>query len=200
MRRTQAHDAQAFALLYARHRGRALRVAHATCHDPDRAQEAVQEAFMSMWAKRATYRPALGEASSGALQRWMMTIVHHRTVDLARRNGRVEYRRAEVEELDVLRRGLIELEDYAIGDLEAKDLRERMRRLPPDQREVIALAFWVGLSHTQIAELLSLPPGTVKGRIRLGLKKLRLAIESPDDQPGERAYHGLAVSSDPSTP
>ncbi len=157
--------------LYARLAPRAYRTALSACHDRDCAQDAVQDGFVSMWASRATYRP-----ERGPVLWWAMSIVRHRAIYLARR------RSAAAGPDDAAAR----LEEQPAGDdvprqveshVEAEQLERLLIRLPPAQREVIRLAFFDGLTHEQIARRLALAPGTVKGRMRLGLKKLRCGLE-----------------------
>ena len=158
--------------LYGRYARRAYRTAVATCHDRDCAEDAVQDAFVSMWSARASYRP-----DRGPVLTWAMSIVRHRTIYLARRRtcGLALNERTK------------SLESQPAGDdvpsdvesrAEAAQLEQLMRRLPDAQREVIRLAFFDGMTHRQIALRLSLPPGTVKGRMRLGLTKLRSGLEA----------------------
>jgi RNA polymerase sigma-70 factor, ECF subfamily len=142
------------------------------CHDRDCAQDAVQDAFVSMWASRATYRP-----ERGPVLRWAMSIVRHRAVYLARRRSAaagLDEGTAWLEEQPARDDVPSEAESHA----EAERLGQQLLRLPPGQREVIRLAFFHGLTHEQIARQLALPPGTVKGRMRLGLKKLRAGLEA----------------------
>ena len=143
MRRVQRDDADAFAQLYDRYAARALRIATAICRQPDAAEEAVQEAFVAIWKRRGSYQPL-----PGGFAAWAMTIVHDRAADA-----------------EALQRGA-----GPIGD--AQRARTLLAGLPETQREVISLAFYGELTHTEIAARLSLPPGTVKGRMRLGLQTL----------------------------
>lgn len=167
MREVQAGERRALAELYDRFARRAFRTAFSVCHDSDCAQEAVQDAFVSMWASRATYQPARGSVAG-----WAMTIVRHRAIYLARRRSAAAGREEGPARLDRQ-----PARDDVPADFAAKSEREQLRRLlsrlPPAQREVIELGFFVGLTHDQIARRLALPPGTVKGRMRLGLTKLR---------------------------
>jgi RNA polymerase sigma-70 factor (ECF subfamily) len=168
MRRVQADDTDAFSVLYDRLAPSALRVAGVVCADVDRARDAVQEAFLSMWRGRASYR-----SESGAVESWIFGIVRNRAIDGLRR----ERRHVSVSALgdgiadEVSAPG--DVEAQAVVDDDARRLRVMLADLPVAQREVIALAYFGQLSHTEIAEQLSLPVGTVKGRMRLGLTKLR---------------------------
>jgi len=157
--------------LYGRFARRAYRTAVATCHDRDCAEDAVQDAFVSIWSSRASYRP-----DRGPVVTWAMSIVRHRAIYLARRRSygpAPDERSTWLEAQPACDDVPSEVESRA----EAAKLEQLMRRLPATQREVIRLAFFDGMTHRQIALRLSLPPGTVKGRMRLGLTKLRSGFE-----------------------
>ena len=171
MRGVQHGSRVALGELYGRFAPRAYRTAIATCHDRDCAEDAVQDAFVSMWSSRASYRPERGPVAG-----WAMSIVRHRAIYLARRRSlgpaldeRTTWLEAEPAGDDVP--GEVE------SDAEAAQLERLLLRLPAAQREVIGLAFFHGLTHREIASRLALPPGTVKGRMRLGLTKLRSGFE-----------------------
>ena len=173
MLRVRDHaSAEAFGELYNRYVQLGLRVAWSVCRDAARAEEAVQDGFLSIWRGRARYRP-----DSGSVSGWMLVHVRHRAIDAVRRGASA--RKAELGEprtavLDTRSPSPL---DGVIAQDEADALRADMARLPVAQSEVIMLAFYGGLTHSEIAEQLSLPPGTVKGRMRLGLDKLRAALD-----------------------
>lgn len=168
MLRVQADDDDAFNALYDRFALRAYGVAFAIARDIPLAQDIVQEAFLSLWRSRARYRP-----EDGAVASWLLGIVRNRAIDGLRRQGRHDSRRAG--EYDV--EGRVAATDDVPGTIGDRDqaarLRTALHRLPAAQREVIALAYYGELTHTEIASRLGLPEGTVKGRMRLGLGKLR---------------------------
>ncbi|MEJ7787367.1 MAG: sigma-70 family RNA polymerase sigma factor [Solirubrobacteraceae bacterium] len=172
VRRMQFGDAEALGALYARHQRKAHRIAGAVCRDTGHAQEVVQEAFISIWRSRATYQPARGDVGA-----WTMRIVRNRAIAVARHNGAIENRRDDVAALGS-RADAVDVSECAERRERSIMLRMALRRLPAAQSEVVALAFYNGLSHDEIARRLQLPAGTVKGRIRLGLQRLRR--ELPD--------------------
>jgi RNA polymerase sigma-70 factor (ECF subfamily) len=138
------------------------------------AQDIVQDAFLSLWRSGARYDPARGSVRS-----WVLGVVRNRAIDLFRRETVRTGR-------DVSAEGALERmpapEDVALDAerrQDARDVRAALRNLPGEQRQVIELAYFGGFSHMQIAEMLDLPPGTVKGRMRLGLRKLRMALSDP---------------------
>jgi RNA polymerase sigma-70 factor, ECF subfamily len=171
MRQIESGNTDAFEELYERYRARAHRVARSICHDDDRAEDAVQEAFASIWRGRAPYR-----LQRGSVAAWLLSVVRYRAIDVARRNGTHATRRAG-EGLIESRSAPDDVADQAVARAEAARLHALLERLPEAQREVIALAFYRHLTHTEIATALGLPTGTVKSRVRLGLQKLRAEIE-----------------------
>jgi len=173
MEEIQAGSHEAFARLYARYCDRAYRVARAASTDDARAEESVQEGFLAVWRSRDTYRP--DHATAGP---WLLTVVRHRAIDVGRRNAA---NRAQPVDEDVLE-GRPSGEDVAgdaVDRADARDIRGLLTCLPEAQREVIVLAFYGQLTHTEIAGQLGVPIGTVKGRMRLGLHKLREQIPEP---------------------
>jgi len=168
MARMQAGSVSALGQIYDRYCDRAYRIARSV--DLANAEDAVQEAFISIWDSRATYR-----ANGATAAPWLMTVVHHRAIDVARRNTRDRTHHGGDGQLE--RRG--SPEDVPVDSesrAESRHLLTLLARLPDTQREVIVLAFYGQLTHTQIAEHLDEPLGTIKGRMRLGLEKLRAEI------------------------
>jgi RNA polymerase sigma-70 factor (ECF subfamily) len=171
MREVQAGERVAMGELYERFAVRAFRTALSVCHDSECAQDAVQDAFVSMWSSRSTYQPARGSVVG-----WAMTIVRHRAIYLARRRSLAAGREEGPSRLEQQPAGDDVAAEFA-AKLECERLASQLTRLPPAQREVIQLGFFDGLTHEQIARRLALPPGTVKGRMRLGLTKLRCELD-----------------------
>lgn len=166
----KAGSVAAFDTLYRRYRVRAQCVARAVCRDDGRAQEAVQEAFTSIWSTRTSY-----DVRVGSVAPWILTVVRYRAIDVARRHGRRAALRAGDDSLYAIR-APVDVAEHVAKRLQAQALRSAIARLPEPQREVLALSFYGELSHTEIAAHLDLPTGTVKGRARLGLQRLRSDI------------------------
>jgi len=166
-----AGEARAFEVLFDRHGDAAFSLAYRMCGRRAMAEDVVQEAFLSLWRTGARYDPARGSVRS-----WLLRVVHNRTIDTFRRStvrdGRDVHDEAAAERL-----AAAELTDQVVQRREdVRQVRGALEELPADQRKVIELAYFGGLSHSQIAEVLELPAGTVKGRMRLGLSKLRMAL------------------------
>ena len=168
MARVQADEPEAFGELYSRFGDGAYRVAYGVARDGSRAEDIVQEAFLSVWRHRAVYRP-----EAGSVRGWLMGTVRNRAIDSFRKHARHDTRRAEVELIDERRPASGDVADVVGARDEADRLRTTLARLPAAQRDVITLAYFGELSTTEIAAELSLPLGTVKGRMRMGLQKLR---------------------------
>jgi len=160
----------AFGVLYDRYYARAYGVARSVCRDDGRAEEAVQETFVSIWRTRRT-----DDVHAGKVTAWVLTVARHRAIDVARRNGSHAAHRAGDESLQSVPApgGVAE---QVLSRIRARDVRRLLEGLPPAQYEAIALAFYGGLTHSEIAARLQIPLGTVKGRIRLGLAQLRSDI------------------------
>jgi len=167
----KAGSANAFGVLYDRYHERAYRIARVVCRDNGRAEEAVQETFISIWKTRTTY-----ESKAGKVAPWVLTVARYRAIDIARRNGRDAAHQTTDDTLHTIS-APGDVPEQAAAHAQTRDVLSLLAQLPDAQREVITLAFYGELSHTEIAAHLDLPPGTVKGRMRLGLQRLRADIQ-----------------------
>ena len=164
MAAVKAGSVAAFNVLYERYCDRVYRVARSVCCNDGRAQDAVQEAFIAIWRTRANYDERRTVAA------WVLTVARHRAIDVARRNEPHAVRRAG-DDQDVPALGAIA--EQVVADDQARDLLSALAELPDAQREVITLAAYGQLTHAEIAAQLNLPLGTVKGRMRLAVDRLR---------------------------
>ncbi len=167
MAKVSAGSVESFGDLYDRYCDRAYRVARAACRDDGRAQQAVQDGFLAVWNNRASYRPHQGTVAA-----WLLTMVRYRAIGLARRNGRHAGRHTGNDQLET-RPAAADRFETAVKRDDAHGPLASLASLPDAQAEVITLAYYGQLSHTEIAAQLGLPTGTVKVRMRLGLQKLR---------------------------
>jgi RNA polymerase sigma-70 factor (ECF subfamily) len=168
MQLVQEGDARAFELVYDRHAGAAFSLAYRMVGDRTAAEDITQESFLSIWRSRVRY-----QRERGSVRTWVLGIVHHRTIDGLRRNLVHERRRASAEGIEERYEAAELTEAEAVRREEARTVRAALDTLPEQQCKVIELAYFGGFTHTQIAEMLDMPVGTVKGRMRLGLEKLR---------------------------
>ncbi len=164
-------ESRAFALIYDRHSGAAYSLAYRILGSRGAAEDAVQEAFLTVWRSRSRYMP-----ERGSLRTWVLAICHRRSIDVLRRNV-VHLRRqqaASENEDRNLEGDRTEVEVVRRED--AREVRAALDELPSAQRKVLELAYFGGFTHREIAGMLEEPMGTVKGRMRLGLQKLRLQL------------------------
>jgi RNA polymerase sigma-70 factor (ECF subfamily) len=168
MQLVQRGDPRAFELVYDRHSGAAFSLAYRMVGRGNVAEDVVQEAFLSIWRSGARY-----ERARGSVRTWVLGIVHHRAIDQLRRSSVHDKRRASDEGLEERLESGERTDTEVARREEAASIRSAMTTLPADQSHVIELAYFGGFTHTEIAEILGAPVGTVKGRMRLGLEKLR---------------------------
>lgn len=168
--RVAAFDEAAFEVLYDRHRCRAFGLALRVTGTRTAAEEVTQEAFLSLWRGARRFDPA-----RGTLAAWLMTAVRHRAIDAVRKGA---VRGPTLEWRDVIpeREGRDATHELIVAAEESRRARTLLDRLPADQREVVELAYFGGLAQTEIAQRVGVPVGTVKGRSRLALEKLRDAV------------------------
>ena len=163
-------DVRAFEALYDSYRSQAFGLALRLTRRPGTAEEVTQDAFLTLWRKADQF-----DAERGSLSTWLMTFVRHRAIDALRSGARRE-RSVELEAAaDRLEAPARTHEEVARRE-ESLAARRLVKELPSDQREVIELAYFGGLSQGEIAAEVGIPLGTVKGRSRLALEKLRRSI------------------------
>jgi RNA polymerase sigma-70 factor (ECF subfamily) len=165
-------DPDAFERFYDRHSGAAFSLAHRIVGDRVAAQDVIQEAFLSIWRSSVPY-----DRARGSVRAWVLGIIRNRSIDSLRR-GSMPSRRLDLDDDAVLEgRPAAEMTDSeAIRRDMATRVRGVLTELPDDQSQVLALAYFGGFSQSEIAEMLSAPLGTIKGRMRLGLEKMRAAL------------------------
>jgi RNA polymerase sigma-70 factor, ECF subfamily len=167
-------DSAAFEVVYERHATAAFSLAYRMVGSRNAAEDVVQEAFLSLWRSRARY-----DRRRGSVRTWVLGIVHNRAIDALRRRSARD--RGAVSD-EGIERQLVAPErtdtEFARRE-EAREIRDALEQLPDEQSRVIELAYFGGLTHVQIAAMLDTPVGTVKGRMRLGLAKMRMALGDP---------------------
>jgi RNA polymerase sigma-70 factor (ECF subfamily) len=170
--RARAGDAAAFAVVYDRHSAAAYSLAHRMTHARSSAQDVVQESFLSLW-RTDSYC-----ADKGSVRNFVLGIVRNRAIDALRKEGR----RGALERGDEAAISALSARDRTDDEVEQREdqrlLRGALAALPEAQRRAVELAFFEGLTHAEIAQRLDVPIGTIKGRIRLGLCKLRTEIDA----------------------
>ena len=166
----EGHPA-AFDLLYARHAHAAFRLATQMCPRRAIAEEVVQEAFLSLWRSRFRFDP-----SRGSVRGWVLGIVRNRAIDVLRQSVVQELVGGSEQDLE----NPLEAREQIDGEVRrrerARELLAAIEGLPPEQSRVIALAYYGGYTHREIATMLDTPIGTIKGRMRLGLRKMAASL------------------------
>jgi RNA polymerase sigma-70 factor (ECF subfamily) len=169
----QARDDAALAVFYDRHSRLAFGLAYRLLGERGAAEDVVQEAFLNVWRRAASYQ--IGRASARS---WLMSIVHNLAID--RRRGRAGRSASDVAIDDVA--PFMESTDedafeIVARSLEAAQVQRVLFELPEDQRQTIIMAYFGGLTQQEISERTGTPLGTIKSRMRLGLRRMRTLIE-----------------------
>ena len=163
----QARDSEAFAVLYDRHSRAAYALAYRMMGERQAAEDIVQDAFLKIWRATRSYR-----SERGSVRTWLLSVVHNRGIDQLRSSAS---RRRTQEKIEASAPTSQPSEAFSEcwRNAQREQVREALKTLPQEQLKVLELAYFSGYTHVEIAELLGVPLGTVKGRMRLGLKKLR---------------------------
>ena len=163
-------ETSALAELYDRYGRTAYGLAFRVLRDQGLAEDAVQEAFLSVWRTASRFVPERGKAST-----WILTLVHRRAVDVVRRE-----QRRRTESLERAAEPAVEgVEEDAWLRLQRERVQEALRHLPDAQREALELAYYGGFSQSELAERLGQPLGTIKSRMFGGLSRLRELLGEP---------------------
>jgi RNA polymerase sigma-70 factor, ECF subfamily len=165
-------DADAFAALYDRHSSAAFSLAYRMMGERQASEDLAQDAFLKVWRGAGSYRVA-----RGSVRTWILSIVHNRGIDQLRSHAS---RRRTQDKIEATAPRSQPSEAFAetLRNSQRDQVREAMGTLPSEQLKILELAYFSGYTHVEISELLGLPLGTVKGRMRLGLKKIRDFFES----------------------
>ncbi len=168
-------DPTAFATLYERHSRAAYSLAHRMMGERQASEDLTQEAFIKVWRGAGSYR-----AGRGSVRTWILSIVHNRGIDQLRSKASRRRTQEKVEASAARTQPSEEAFAETWRNTRRERVREALRALPGEQLKVLELAYFSGYTHAEIARLLNLPLGTIKGRIRLGLQKMRglLVLES----------------------
>jgi RNA polymerase sigma-70 factor, ECF subfamily len=162
-------DPAAFEVFYDRHGGAAYSLAYRIVGEKAAAEDVTQEAFISIWRSGARF-----DSTRGSVRSWMLSIVRNRAIDLLRSKAGKAPKLTFDDDAILEQRPAEELTDAeAMRRETASEVRGALHQLPGDQSKVIELAYFGGFSHSEIARMLGVPLGTVKGRMRLGLEKIR---------------------------
>ncbi len=181
MYRVAMAEKEALEALYTRYSSSVYSLAMFMLKQEALAEEVTQDIFLNIWSKASSYKAERGEPKS-----WIMSVAHHRIVDVIRSRRRTQNVTdpGAYDRLETLPSSRISTEEEVERRIEREYILEALNTLPPEQREVIMLAYFEGYSQSEMAKILNQPLGTVKTRVRLAMKKLRAALEGEiDDGP-----------------
>jgi RNA polymerase sigma-70 factor (ECF subfamily) len=162
----QGMDAEALDAIYQRHATVVFSLAYRMCGVREQAEEVAQDTFLAVWHNANAYAPA-----KGSVRNWILSIAHNKAIDALRRSSRREGRSASDEVLRYMPSADNTERDALRGE-EAGRIQGILQELPNEQRQVIELAYFGGFTHKEMAVMLEVPAGTIKGRMRLGMKKM----------------------------
>ncbi|HEX5913638.1 MAG TPA: sigma-70 family RNA polymerase sigma factor [Rubrobacter sp.] len=169
----EAADAEAFATLYDRHSRAAFSLAYRMMGERQASEDLTQDAFLKVWRAASSYR-----ADRGSVRAWLLSIVRNCSIDQIRSQAS-RRRTQERIEASAPRSQPSEAFSEAWRNSQRQQVREALSTLPPEHFKILELAYFSGYTHVELSDLLGLPLGTVKGRMRLGLKKIRDYFEHP---------------------
>ena len=160
-------DSEAFTILYDRYGRAAFSLAYRVMGERQAAEDLVQDAFLKLWRSATSYRP-----ERGSVRIWLLSIVRNRSIDQLRSHAS---RRRTQDKLEASAPRSQPSEAFAETWRNSRrdQVREALEALPPEQSKILDLAYFSDCTHVEIAGLLNIPLGTVKGRMRLGIEKMR---------------------------
>jgi len=165
------NDADAFEVVLERHADAVFSLAYRMCGTRPLAEDVAQESFLALWRNGGRY-----DRSRGSVRTWALGVTHNRAVDMLRRVGVHARRRASDENIAEHIQAPESTDGQAIANVGSQEIRGVLDELPSEQRRVIELAYFGGFTQSEIASMLNTPLGTVKGRMRLGLEKLKVVF------------------------
>ncbi len=168
----QNGEAKAFATLYDRHSRAAYSLAYRMMGERQAAEDLAQDAFIKVWRGAGSYR-----AQRGSVRTWILSVVHNRGIDQLRSHASRRRTQDKIE-AEAPRSQPSEAFAETWRNSQRDQVREALSTLPQEQLKILELAYFSGYTHVEIADLLGIPLGTVNGRMRLGLKKIRTYFES----------------------
>lgn len=174
LQRIAGHDQDAMLTLYQKYGNLVFSLALRVLQKAELAEETTQDVFLKFWQQPQRWNPALGGFST-----WLLTVTHHAAIDRLRKERTQTPHHVETPDILATIEQMPNAPGFADDPLwyDGQVLRRLMRQLPLEQQQIIELAFWAGYTHSELAQVLNLPLGTVKTRLRLGLQRLKLLWE-----------------------
>jgi RNA polymerase sigma-70 factor, ECF subfamily len=181
-------DSEAFTILYDRYGRAAFSLAYRVMGERQAAEDLVQDAFLKLWRSATSYRP-----ERGSVRTWLLSIVRNRGIDQLRAHASRRRMQDRIE-ASAPRSQPSEAFAETWRNSQRDRVRDALNTLPPEQLKVLELAYFSGYTHAQVSELLDVTLGTIKGRMRLGLKKMRDYFDHPkltrrkETRPGDKEH------------
>ena len=169
----QQNNIEALEEFYDRHQGIALAVAYRVLEDRQLAEDVLQEAFLAVWRQAGSFNPERGQVRA-----WFLSIVRHRAIDVTRGRSFAK-ERLSLDEISLEPQNPDAWQELS-AKLDGEQIKGAVEALPSVQREAVMLAYFSGLTHREIADRTGVPLGTVKGRMRLAMQKLRGLLAEMD--------------------
>ena len=166
--RLSEKDPTALDALYVRYGRIAFALAYRVLNDPEAAEDAVQEAFLTIWRRAESY-----QETRGVVRSWVLTVVRNRAIDMVRARQSRPKVGASLDDIGSLASPDADPADTALRNVEAVAVRAALAQLPQEQRLTVELAFFSGLTYPEVAARTNTPLGTVKSRMRLAMERLR---------------------------
>ena len=166
--RVSGGDHRAFSELYRRYSASAFGLARRILGDQTMAEEVLQEVFLSLWRRAGAFDPA-----RGSLRSWLFAQIHHRSVDVVRREEAERRRSRTTIDLEASDEDVENVIEESWLTSRRENVRSALAGLSPAQRQVIELAYYGGLTQTQVADAMGVPLGTVKSRTLAAMRRLR---------------------------
>ncbi|MGH3946825.1 MAG: RNA polymerase sigma factor [Pseudonocardiaceae bacterium] len=174
VRMSRQDGGSALAELYGRYGRPCYSLARRICADDGLAEDVVQEVFLALWRDPGRFDP-----SRGGFATWLLTLIHHKSVDAVRRESTIRRRTVPAPEAgeDWSPNPVPGADQAAMARVAAGQVRDALHRLPAEQRQALALAYYGGHTQREVAALIGVPLGTVKSRMFAGVKRLRTLLE-----------------------
>lgn len=169
-------DGPALEALYDRYGRPCFGLARRILADETLAQDVVQEVFLTLWRDASRF-----DASRGAFATWLLSMTHHKAVDVVRREENLRKRRTAAEELEVRESLEPQVHDEVWSSFRRERVREALKSLPESQRLVLEMSYFGGYTQREIAGLVGMPLGTVKTRMLAGMRRLRSQLSGLND-------------------
>jgi RNA polymerase sigma-70 factor (ECF subfamily) len=170
-------DAGALEALYDRYGRAAFSLARRILTEETLAQDVVQEVFLSLWRNAGRF-----DAGRGTVATYLLSMTHHRAVDVVRREENLRRWRASDEGLELEADPKVRVEDEVEASERRAEVRAALKELPDAQREALLLAYFGGYTQREVAALVGVPLGTVKTRMAAGMRKMKEALRDAGDQ------------------